>query len=108
MLTRTGTNKPRKMETFGAHTGLESHRTTMPLMQYSTRLLDAVHLATRKLASQRDLDVVLQEVLQICIEAVGASGGTIYMHDPATRTLQFRYVLPREVAAGQDSKKTSL
>jgi signal transduction histidine kinase len=62
------------------------------------RLLDAVHLATRKLASLEDLNVVLEEVLQICVEAVGASGGTIYIHDPATRTLQFRHVLPKQVA----------
>ena len=67
-------------------------------MDQSSRLLDAVHLATRKLASLDDLDVVLQEVLGICVEAVGASGGTIYIHDPSTRTLQFRYVLPKEVA----------
>ncbi len=67
-------------------------------MDQSARLLDAVHLATRKLASLEDLDIVLQEVLGICVEAVGASGGTIYIHDPATRTLQFRYVLPKQVA----------
>ena len=67
-------------------------------MDQSSRLLDAVHLATRKLASLEDLDVVLQEVLGICVEAVGASGGTIYIHDPSTRTLQFRYVQPKQVA----------
>lgn len=62
------------------------------------RLLDAVHLATRKLASLGDLDVVLEEVLEICVEAVGAKGGTIYLHDPAARKLLFRYVLPKKVA----------
>lgn len=67
-------------------------------MDQSARLLDAVHLATRKLASLEDIDIVLQEVLEICVEAVGASGGTIYIHDPSTRTLQFRYVLPKVVA----------
>ncbi len=67
-------------------------------MDQSSRLLEAVHLATRKLASLEDMDVVLQEVLQICADAVGANGGTIYIHEPATRTLQFRYVLPKEVA----------
>lgn len=67
-------------------------------MDQSSRLLEAVHLATRKLASLEDMDVVLQEVLQICADAVGASGGTIYIHEPSTRTLQFRYVLPKEVA----------
>jgi signal transduction histidine kinase len=67
-------------------------------MDQSARLLDAVHLATRKLASLEDLDVVLQEVLQICVEAVGATNGTIYIHEPSTRRLQFRYVIPQEVA----------
>ncbi len=69
-------------------------------MDQSSRLLDAVHLATRKLASLDDLDVVLQEVLQICVEAVGAEGGTVYIHDPATHTIQFRYVIPGEAAKG--------
>lgn len=67
-------------------------------MNQTSRLLDAVHLATRKLASLEDLEVVLQEVLGICVEAVGASGGTIYIHDHSTHTLKFRFVLPREVA----------
>lgn len=69
-------------------------------MDQSARLLDAVHLATRKLASLGDLDVILQEVLQTCVDAVGAEGGTVYTHDAPTRTMRFRYVIPGEAAEG--------
>ena len=61
------------------------------------RLLDAVHMATNKLASPGDTKALLRDVLSICIEAVGAMGGTIYVHDPGTRTLRFLHVLPTEV-----------
>lgn len=61
------------------------------------RLLRAVHLATSKLVSQDDLKVVLREVLAICVEAVGAYGGTMYLHEPATKTLRFLHVLPEEI-----------
>lgn len=59
-----------------------------------TPLLDAVHLATRKLASSRKLNDVLPEVLSICVEAVGAEGGTIYLHNRQKQALEFRHVLP--------------
>ena len=42
--------------------------------------------------------MVLQEVLGICVEAVGATGGTIYIHEPSTRMLKFQFVIPRDVA----------
>lgn len=61
------------------------------------RLLDAVHMATQKLASTADTKVVLREVLSICVEAVGASGGSIYIHEPSTKTLKFLHVLPEEI-----------
>lgn len=61
------------------------------------RFLDAVHLAAQKLASTADTTVVLREVLSICVEAVGALGGTIYLHDPGTKTLKFLHVLPEEI-----------
>jgi signal transduction histidine kinase len=38
-------------------------------------------------------------VLSLCVEAVDAEGGTIYLHDPTRSKLQFRHVLPSEVAA---------
>lgn len=61
------------------------------------RLLDAVHMATQKLASTADTKIVLREVLRICVEAVGASGGSIYIHEPSTKTLKFLHVLPEEI-----------
>ena len=66
-------------------------------MADSERLLRAVHLATSKLASTADTKQVLREVLDICVEAVGAMGGSIYIHDPASKTLRFLHVLPEEI-----------
>lgn len=62
------------------------------------QLIRAVQLATRKLASSGTPDVLLRDVLAICVEAVGASGGTIYLHDGASKRLRFQHVLPEEVA----------
>lgn len=67
-------------------------------MTTRTPLLKAVHLASRKLASSGNFDTLLREVLEICVEAVGATGGTIYLHDKDKRRLIFRHVLPEEVA----------
>jgi len=64
----------------------------------TSRLLDAVHLATRKLASSADLNVVLHDVLEICVQAVGAEGGTIYIHEPGNNRLRFAFVYPETVA----------
>lgn len=66
-------------------------------MRTENRLLPAVQLAARRLASTGHIDSVLRDVLGICVEAVGASGGTIYLHDPRNKRLVFRYVLPEEV-----------
>lgn len=55
-------------------------------------------MATRKLASTGDFDTLLREVLVIAVEAVGATGGTIYLHDPVKKQLVFRHVLPEDVA----------
>jgi signal transduction histidine kinase len=67
-------------------------------METNEQLLSAVQLATRKLVSSGNFDTILYDVLAICVEAVGAQGGTIYLHDPAKKRLKFRYVLPSEVA----------
>ncbi|MBL8039808.1 MAG: GAF domain-containing sensor histidine kinase [Chthonomonas sp.] len=61
-------------------------------------LLNSVHKAARKLASSANFDTVLRDVLRICVDAAGASGGTIYLYDPSRSVLQFRHVLPEEVA----------
>jgi signal transduction histidine kinase len=67
-------------------------------MKAANPLLEAVHAATAKLASVGDVNAVLRDVLSICIEAVGAGGGTIYLHEVASHRLRFLHVLPDEVA----------
>lgn len=63
------------------------------------QLISAVHLATKKLSATTSVEETLREVLQICVEAVGAYGGTIYIHDPSAKALVFRHVLPENVRA---------
>jgi len=57
-------------------------------------LLNAVNLASKKLAGATDLDSVLPEVLALCVEAAGAEGGTVYLHNKEAKTMEFRHVLP--------------
>lgn len=66
-------------------------------MASTENLLSAVQLATKTLASTAHIDLLLPNVLQICMDAVGAEGGTVYLHDPNQRTLVFRHVLPEPV-----------
>jgi signal transduction histidine kinase len=65
--------------------------------QRDRQLISAVHLATKKLSAASSIEETLREVLQICVEAVGAFGGTIYIHDPGAKALVFRHVLPESV-----------
>jgi K+-sensing histidine kinase KdpD len=60
----------------------------------SQHLTAAVHSAVRKLSASTSVQETLKEVLELCVEAVDAEAGTIYMHDPANRKLEFRHVLP--------------
>ncbi len=66
-------------------------------MSSQAHLIKAVQLATRKLASSGNFDVLVKDVLSICVDAVGASGGTIYLHEPAVQRLRFEHVLPESV-----------
>jgi signal transduction histidine kinase len=66
-------------------------------MDSNDKLIRAVRSATRKLAGSGNFDAVLKDVLNICVEAVGASGGTIYLHEPATKRLRFQHVLPKSI-----------
>jgi len=61
------------------------------------QLIRAVQLATRMLAKTGNINTLLKNVLQICVRAVEAHGGTIYLHDPATSKLRFQHVLPESV-----------
>jgi signal transduction histidine kinase len=66
-------------------------------METNERLIRAVEQATRTLASSGHIDSLLYDVLAICVKAVGASGGTIYIHDEGRKRLLFRHVIPEEV-----------
>ncbi len=68
------------------------------MSERSSELVSAVHLATQKLSSTQSVEETLREVLELCVEASGAYGGTIYIHDPSARKLVFRHVIPKEVA----------
>lgn len=61
------------------------------------RLITAVHRATLKLAETASVNETLKEVLQICVEASGAFGGTIYIYDQNTNRLIFHHVLPDSI-----------
>lgn len=63
----------------------------------NVRLIPAVQQATRRLASKGDIQALLLDMLAISREAVGASHGTIYLHDPETNRLRFQHVLPPEI-----------
>lgn len=67
-------------------------------MASEDRLIEAVQRATQRLASAGNFDVLMQDVLAICVEAVRASGGTIYLHDAPAARLRFQHVLPADVA----------
>ncbi|HSI72646.1 MAG TPA: ATP-binding protein [Fimbriimonas sp.] len=66
-------------------------------MDTQDQLIRAVQVATRKLASSGNFDLLMKDVLAICVEAVGATGGTIYLHDGASHRLRFQHVLPEEI-----------
>lgn len=66
-------------------------------MARNDQLIRAVQVATRKLASNGSFDLLMRDVLAICVEAVGASGGTIYLHDGAMHRLRFQHVLPTDI-----------
>lgn len=66
-------------------------------MATQDRLIQAVHRAARKLASSEKFDLLLRDVLAICVDAVGATGGTIYLHDPQHHRLRFQHVLPEDI-----------
>ena len=67
------------------------------MIDVNGRLIRAVQLATHTLSGHGEFDSLLKRVLKISVEAVGAAGGTIYLHDPATSRLVFQHVEPPEV-----------
>ncbi|MBS1700454.1 MAG: GAF domain-containing sensor histidine kinase [Armatimonadetes bacterium] len=67
------------------------------MIDVNGRLIRAVQLATHTLAGHGEFDSLLKRVLRISVNAVGAEGGTIYLHDPATKRLIFQHVEPPDV-----------
>jgi len=68
-------------------------------MPTNDHLIKAVQVATRKLASSGNFDLLMKDVLAICVEAVGATGGTIYLHEPSTHRLRFQHVFPERIVS---------
>lgn len=66
-------------------------------MSRNDQLIRAVQVATRKLASSGNFDLLMMDVLAICVDAVGATGGTIYLHESTTHRLRFQHVLPTDI-----------
>ena len=66
-------------------------------MASTAQLLQLVQKATRTLASSGNFDLLLRDVLAICVDAVGANGGTVYIHDADAKRLRFQHVIPAEV-----------
>lgn len=66
-------------------------------MDHKQKLIEAVQLSARKLASHARLDQILPDVLGLCVEAVGAEAGTIYLHEPEESRLGFAHVIPDTV-----------
>lgn len=66
-------------------------------MEYQDRLIRAVQTAAHKLSGAEPFEGIMREVLVLCMGAVEASGGTLYVHDAAARRLRFRQILPSEL-----------
>ena len=66
-------------------------------MDVDAGLIAAVRTAAQKLSGAGDFSDLLREVLAISVDAVGAGGGTVYLHDPARSRLTFQHVLPARI-----------
>jgi signal transduction histidine kinase len=57
------------------------------------RELLAIRRITAALYARTNLDDLVRQTLNVAIETVEASGGTIYLHNPEKKVLVFRYVV---------------
>lgn len=62
-------------------------------MPASEQLLAAIQSVAHMLPNMADLDAGLRKTLEVAIEAVDATGGSILFHDPVEKRLCFRHVL---------------
>ena len=67
-------------------------------MDEQDRLIRAVQAAAHKLSGAGTFEDMMQDVLALCVDAVQASGGTLYVHDSAAGRLRFRSILPTDLA----------
>lgn len=65
----------------------------------SQHLISAVHLAVQKLSATTSVEDTLREVLELCVAAADTEAGSIYIHNPTTKCLEFRHVLPEDHVA---------
>src|SRR5688500_7363965 len=57
------------------------------------RELSAIRRISAALLARTNLDELVQQALNVAIETVDATGGTIYLHNPEKETLIFKYVV---------------
>jgi signal transduction histidine kinase len=58
-----------------------------------TRQINAVHTITRMMSSSLDLEDRLRDILNLSVETVGATAGTIYLYRSSDDKLVFEYVV---------------
>lgn len=78
-------------------------------LRHRERQIDAIWRISDALFSRTSVDEMVRETLMIAVEVLCADVGSIQLHDPASDTLVFRYVLdPPEVCLSGHATPTSL
>ena len=62
-------------------------------LQQRERQIEAIRRTGDALFSHRGVAATIRETLQLALQVFGADAGTLYLYDPATDTLEFRYVV---------------
>ena len=76
-------------------------------MEESKRLSDALNEIDTVLFSTKDYDVIMDRMLQLSTEAIGAETGVIFSKDGDRWTVRYEYKLP-ELLVGQDFSNTEV
>ncbi len=67
-------------------------------LAHRERQIEAMSRLSAVVFAQGGVDALIKETLTIAIETVGASAGSLQMHDPAQDSLVFRYVVGADAA----------
>lgn len=62
-------------------------------LEHRDRQLEAIRRTSDALFSHPDVDSMIEATLHVALEVLRADAGTVFLHDPATDTLVFRYVV---------------